>query len=99
VEKQTTRLVDDYDVVVVENLQVKNKVARLKPKLDPTSPGAYLSNGVSAKAGLNRSIHASGWTMFERRLVDRARQGRKAQSARVSPGPSGRENSSAEVAA
>lgn len=169
VEKQTTRLVDNYDAVVVENLKVKNMVARPKPKSDPASPGEYLSNGASAKAGLNRSIHASCWSMFERRLVDKARQtgvqvllvdpaftsqqcsacghtdrenresqavflcrscgysahadynaarnivargldlaptpgqgarrGRKTQSARVSPDPSGRENSSAEVAA
>ncbi len=74
VEKQTTRIVDNYDVVVLENLKVTNMVARPRPKADPESPGSYLANGASAKSGLNRSIHASCWSTFERRLTDKSRQ-------------------------
>jgi putative transposase len=54
-------LVNDYDLIVVEDLTIKNMVRRPKAKLDPDQPGAYLPNGAAAKAGLNRSIHDAGW--------------------------------------
>jgi transposase len=72
VEKTTTRLVLDHDVLVLEDLRVKNMVRRPKPKADPDRPGAFLPNGAAAKAGLNRSIHRASWSLFARRLEDKA---------------------------
>jgi putative transposase len=72
VEKTTTRLVVDHDVLVLEDLRVKNMVRRPKPKPDPVQQGAFLPNGAAAKAGLNRSIHRSNWSTFARRLQDKA---------------------------
>jgi len=72
VEKTTTQLVVDHDVLVLEDLKVKNMVRRPKPKADPEKPGAFLPNGASAKAGLNRSIQRSCWATFARRLQDKA---------------------------
>lgn len=71
VEKTSTRLVRDYDVIVLEDLHVKNMVRAPKPKLDPECPGAYLPNGAKSKAGLNRSIHRSCWGLFLQRLQDK----------------------------
>lgn len=57
-------LVPGYDVVAVEDLQVKNMARRPKPVPDPDNPGAYLPNGAAAKSGLNRSICDAGWGAF-----------------------------------
>jgi putative transposase len=68
VEKITTRIAANYDVVAAEQLPVRNMVGRPKPKPDPDNPGQYLPNGAAAKAGLNKGIHANCWGMFARRL-------------------------------
>ncbi len=72
VEKTSTALVRDHDVVVVEDLKVKNMVRRAKPKPDPIHPGTFLPNGASAKTGLNRSIHHHSWGAFRTRLTQKA---------------------------
>jgi transposase len=72
VEKITTRLIRDYDVVVLEDLRVKNMVATPKPKPDPDQPGHFLPNGARAKAGLNWAIHQQGWSIFATRLEQKA---------------------------
>ncbi len=54
-------LVNNYDLIVVEDLKIKNMVRSPKAKPDPDQPGGYLPNGATAKAGLNRSIHDAGW--------------------------------------
>lgn len=56
------RVLDKANVVFVENLKVKNMSRRCKPKLDET--GKFLSNGQSAKSGLNKSIADAGWSQF-----------------------------------
>jgi putative transposase len=53
--------VNDYDVIVVEDLAITNMVRAPRAKLDPDAPGTFLPNGAHAKAGLNRSIHDAGW--------------------------------------
>jgi putative transposase len=58
------QLVNDYDLIVIEDLKVKNMVRAPKAKLDPDQPGEYLPNGAAAKAGLNRSIHDAGWAIL-----------------------------------
>lgn len=74
VEKTTTRLVVDHDILVLENLRVKDMARRPKPKADPATPGAFRPNGAAAKAALNRSIQRSCWSTFARRPTPR-RQG------------------------
>jgi putative transposase len=53
------RIVKKADAVTVENLQVKNMMKRCKPVKSDT--GRFLSNGQSAKRGLNRSIADASW--------------------------------------
>ena len=53
------QLVNDYDLIVHEALQIENMVRRPKPR--PDGQGGHLPNGATAKAGLNRSIHDAGW--------------------------------------
>jgi putative transposase len=55
------RLVNDYDLIVLEDLAITNMVRAPKAKPDPDKLGAFLPNGASAKAGLNRSINDAGW--------------------------------------
>ena len=56
-------LVNSYDLIVHEDLQIKNMVRRPQPRKDEDS-GTYLPNGAKAKGGLNRSIHDAGWGQF-----------------------------------
>jgi putative transposase len=52
-------LVNEYDLIVHEELSVSNLVRRPKPRSD--GAGGYEPNGAAAKTGLNRSIHDAGW--------------------------------------
>lgn len=61
VHQLSRALVNDYDLIVVEGLKVKNMVRAPKAISDPDQPGKFLPNGAAAKAGLNRSIHDAGW--------------------------------------
>jgi putative transposase len=55
------RLVNEFDLIVLEDLKITPMVARPRPKSDPESPGGFLANGAASKAVLNRSIHDAGW--------------------------------------
>jgi putative transposase len=57
--KVSRGLVNDYDLIVLEDLAITSMVRRPKPR--PCSDGSFEPNGASAKAGLNRSIQDAGW--------------------------------------
>ena len=57
-------LVADYDLLVVEDLKIRNLVRRPRPRPDPDQPGRFLANRTAAKSGLHRSIHDAGWAQF-----------------------------------
>jgi len=69
--KEARKLVNGYQVIVFEKLQPKNMSRRPKPKPAET-PGEYLPNGASAKAGLNKSILDAGWGQFQQLCVSKA---------------------------
>lgn len=62
--KHARQLVERYDFVAVEKLQIANMLRRPKPVPDPDNQGRYLANGARAKAGLSRSISDAGWGQF-----------------------------------
>jgi len=62
--KQARALVEGYDLLVVEDLQITNMVRRAKPLPDPENRGQFLANGARAKSGLSRSISDAGWGRF-----------------------------------
>lgn len=62
--KQARVLIERYDLLVVEDLQIANMVRRAKPLPHADNPGQYLANGARAKTGLNRSISDAGWGQF-----------------------------------
>jgi putative transposase len=69
----TRRLVNDYDVLVHEDLRIPNMTRRPKPRPGAGGEG-YEPNGASAKAGLNRSIHDAGWGTLLRMLAYKAEE-------------------------
>lgn len=61
--KAARKLVNRYQIIVLEDLQTANLTKRPKPKQDKET-GEYLPNGAAAKAGLNKSILDAGWSTF-----------------------------------
>ena len=61
--KASRKLVNRYQVIVLEDLKTANLTRHPKPKQDEET-GVYLPNGASAKAGLNKSILDAGWSTF-----------------------------------
>lgn len=68
-EKTTTYLAETYEIVVLEDLKVKNMTKRAAPKQD--EKGNYLPNGQVAKRGLNKAILGSAWGGLKTRLTDK----------------------------
>ncbi|MGP9017939.1 RNA-guided endonuclease InsQ/TnpB family protein [Streptomyces sp. BR1] len=62
--KTALDLVREHDFIAHEDLKIRNMSKAPAPKPDPETPGVFLPNGVSAKAGLNRSIADAGWGVF-----------------------------------
>lgn len=60
--KVSRSLVNDFDLIVHEDLKIKNMVRRPKPK--SADDGSYVANGAAKKRGLNRSIHDAGWAHY-----------------------------------
>jgi putative transposase len=60
--KAALALVREYDVISLEDLQVRNMVRR--PQAMPDGNSGYLKNGASRKAGLNQSINDASWYAF-----------------------------------
>ena len=56
-------LIDNYDTICMENLNVKGMSTSCKPKQDEN--GKYLHNGQSTKSGLNKAILDMGWSEFK----------------------------------
>lgn len=56
------RLVNEYGLIVHEQLQISNMVRRPAPR--PNTEGGFDPNGAAAKAGLNREILAAGWAQL-----------------------------------
>lgn len=77
IEQTTTRLVRDYDLIVIEDLAIKNMTRSARGSVD--NPGC----NVQAKAGLNREITSRAWGLFRRRLEDKAAATPKHHRCRV----------------
>lgn len=60
--KQARQLVNTYETIVFEDLQILNMSKAPKPKQDEN--GNALPNGSAAKGGLNKSIRDAGWGTF-----------------------------------
>lgn len=77
VHQTARRLVNRFGFIAVEKLNIKNLNKRPAPKQDQET-GAFLPNGASAKAGLNKSILDAAWGLFRCVLASKAESaGRK----------------------
>lgn len=70
--KLSRQLVNNYDLIVHEDLQIANMVRKPKPR--PLEDGTYESNGAAAKAGLNREILSAGWGQLLRMIAYKAEE-------------------------
>lgn len=66
IEKATTALVADHDLIVVEDLRVRDMVRSARGTVG--APGCR----VAQKRGLNRAITGRSWALFRARLTDKA---------------------------
>jgi putative transposase len=71
--KIARQLVQENELVVLENLRVRDMTRRAQPIADPAKAGHYLPNRGSAKSGLNRAILSKGWYGFEAALTSASR--------------------------
>ena len=62
IHKTTNMLVRNFDIIYLEDLNIKGMMKRCKPKQD--EKGNYIHNGQSAKSGLNKSISDVAWGKF-----------------------------------
>ncbi|MFD8119781.1 RNA-guided endonuclease InsQ/TnpB family protein [Streptomyces albidoflavus] len=70
--KQAYALVRKHDVIGHEKLNTVDLTKAPGPKPDPDNDGAFLPNGATAKAGLNKSILDAGWGQFLGILANKA---------------------------
>lgn len=56
-------LVDNYDTICIEDLNIKGMSATCKPKQDEN--GKFIPNGQLSKSGLNKAILDMGWGEFK----------------------------------
>jgi putative transposase len=68
--KTALDLVRGYDVIYLEDLNIRNLSRR--PASKPDGNGGYEHNGARRKAGLNKSINDAGWYAFRRILTCKA---------------------------
>lgn len=61
--KESRKLVNQYQVIVFEDIKIGNLTHKPKAKQDAET-GQYLPNGAAAKGGLNTSILDAGWGTF-----------------------------------
>ena len=73
VQQESRRLVNGFGLIAVEALVVRSMVKRPNAKQDQAT-GAYLPNGASQKAGLNKSIADAAWSAFFETLVAKAEE-------------------------
>jgi len=66
IERTTTSLVRDCDLIAIEDLRVKNMVRSASGTKE--NPG----KNVAQKRGLNRAISSQTWSFFRQRLKDKA---------------------------
>lgn len=60
--KESRKLVNQYQIMVFEEIKIGNLTKKPKPKKD--AQGKFIPNGAAAKGGLHKSILDAGWGMF-----------------------------------
>ena len=72
--KTARALVNDCDTIALEDLNAAGMTKRPQPRPDQETPGGFLPNRATAKAGLNKSILDAGWAQFTRILAAKAEE-------------------------
>lgn len=62
--KTAKMLVEAFDVIAVEKLNIAGMTRAPAPRPDPDTPGGHLPNGRAVKAGLNKRILDAAWGQF-----------------------------------
>ena len=82
-QKESRKLVQQYQVIVFEALVPSNMSKAPKPKQDEN--GVYLPNGAASKGGLNKSILDAGWSQFVALCTYKAEEAGMVQVITVDP--------------
>jgi putative transposase len=73
--KISRKLVNEYDLVVLEDLRTANMTSRPAPRAVEDSGGtAWEPNGAAAKSGLNKSILDAGWGVLANMITYKAEE-------------------------
>lgn len=70
IHKVVNQILQQHDLIVIEDLNIRNMVRRPKAIVD--GKGGFMQNGATAKAGLNNSILDSCWGMLKETLSYKA---------------------------
>lgn len=62
------RLVSEYDLIVLEDLNLQGMSRKAKPVPDPLHPGRFLPNGQAAKRGLNHALRSASMGGIRQKL-------------------------------
>jgi putative transposase len=68
--KLSRRLIDEFDLIVLEDLQVANMLRRPRPV--PLPEGGFGPNGAGAKSGLNKEIASASWATLRQMVSYKA---------------------------
>ena len=71
--KVSHKLIEHYDIIAMEKLNLAGMSRKTKAKVDPHNPGEFLPNGQSAKKSLNRKLRLSALSQLGEFLNYKAR--------------------------
>lgn len=84
IHQESRKIINNFGIIILEDLNVKNMSKRPAPKQDEETK-EYLPNGASSKSGLNKSILDAAWTMFRNSLKQKAKRAMNRRVIEVNP--------------
>lgn len=84
-QQASTRLVRDYDLIVLEDLNLQGMGRKTKPVPDPLRPGRWLKNGQAAKCGLNHALRSASMGGLKQKIEYKSKRAYASSLLLVNP--------------